>query len=75
MPDVCTLVVATTMTLQACWSENKCEMTSDYRIKVCSGRHQITCPKNEPYYECETFDGKKYTLTQDQLNSHNELPK
>jgi hypothetical protein len=61
--DVCTLIVATTMTLQACYSNNVCHPSADGTKQMCSGVHQISCGGVYwPTYECKRPDGTSYTF-------------
>lgn len=64
MVDICTLVVITTTTAQACYSENICHSSIDGTKQICSGIHQISCPGfYGPVYDCKKPDGTVYTLT------------
>ncbi|MDR3470003.1 MAG: hypothetical protein P4M07_29095 [Xanthobacteraceae bacterium] len=56
MPDVCTLVAASTMTLQACFAPAVCTPAR------CYPPVRITCegPAFSPYYDCVTEDGSHY---------------
>lgn len=67
--DVCTLVIATVVTLQACWTDNVCHQSADGTKQFCTGVQQKACPQAMPWYECKREDGSTYTLpwTADQI--------
>jgi len=56
MPDVCSLVAASTMTLQVCFAPQVCTPTH------CYPPVRITCesPSLTPYYDCVTENGTHY---------------
>ena len=61
--DVCTLIVATTMTLQACWSKDVCRPSADGTKQMCSGVHSVPCADFRwPAYECKRSDGSTYVF-------------
>ena len=69
--DVCTLIVATTMTLQMCYSKDICHASADGTKQLCSGVQAIGCPGiTLPSYECKRQDGSTYTY---QSNDFNDL--
>ncbi len=63
MPDMCQLVIATTMTLQACFTPQKCSPSADGSKTLCTGEQPIGCPMPPPAYECKRLDGSTYWWT------------
>ena len=67
--DICTLILATTTTLQMCYSDNVCHPSTDGTKSLCSGTHPIGCPGNLlPSYECKRPDGSIYYYQSKDLN-------
>lgn len=58
--DICTLVLATVVTTQACWSMPTCQ---EYNGKnFCVAGMQTACKSPDPWWECTKKNGEKYTL-------------
>lgn len=58
--DICTAIVVTTMTTQACWTENHCYPSEDGTKQICSGVRPAACPIRNPGYSCKRADGTEY---------------
>jgi hypothetical protein len=61
--DICTLVTATMMTMQACYSENMCHPSMDGTKQICTGHQPISCGIAGVAYECRRPDGITYVFT------------
>jgi len=57
--DICTLIIATVMTTQACFSKPTCEPPADGR-QLCLPALPAPCPKPLDQYQCIRPDGSKY---------------
>lgn len=58
--DICTLVVASTMTLLGCIVPNVCHERDN--VQYCQPDYSKSCPSNvsEPYWSCQRPDGLIY---------------
>ena len=63
--DICTIIFATTMTLQACYSKDICHPSADGTKQMCSGVFSIPCDVRSkwPTYDCKRPDGSTYLFT------------
>ena len=61
--DVCTLVIASSMTLRACFAAPVC--TEIAGVKYCSGNAPISCPTPPFFYSCVKETGETYYRSQD----------
>lgn len=60
MPDICTLVVASFVTTQACWVSNPCQ---EYGGRYfCTPPQATSCSQPLPHYDCKRDDGTTYQL-------------
>ena len=57
--DICTLIVATTTTLQMCYSPT-CSPSADGTKNLCYDMHQCGGAIQWPSYECRRPDGSVY---------------
>lgn len=64
MPDICTLIVITTINTLGCASGPTCRMSEDGTKKYCMPMAVITCSMPDPVYECKKEDGTTYTVKQ-----------
>lgn len=69
--DVCTLIVRTIITLQACVGPETCTEYPDANLKICIPAGPISCPMPEQQYVCRRPDGTEYIRNRSDLN----LPK
>lgn len=65
--DICTLVIVTSMTTQACYSKVTCVDDAEHNRRICSGGFPNACPMPEPFYECKRVDGTTYMLKQSEV--------
>jgi hypothetical protein len=65
MPDICTLILVTTSTLQMCYSKPLCDKIVDNKV-LCDGIHAVPCGSDQPpAYECKRADGTTYIWQDD----------
>jgi hypothetical protein len=60
MPDICTMIIATTMTTQACIAPVVCQDFNGRQF--CTGGTAVGCKMPDPWWECRRDDGALYTL-------------
>ena len=67
--DICTAIAITTMTLQACYTDNVCHPSTDGSKQICTGRQFISCGGlSPPAYECRRPDGSIYIFVDKTLS-------
>lgn len=69
--DVCTLIVRTISTLQACFAPERCATYPEANVKVCVPSSAMPCAEPELQYECRSPDGTVRIRNRSDLN----LPK
>ena len=57
--DICTLIVVTTMTTQACFTPQRCE-TANGKEYCTASNNPAPCANPPLYYDCVTPDGEHY---------------
>ena len=60
-PDICTLIVATVTTTQACMLPAHCDDPRDGKV-FCVPDTVAVCPAPQPYFDCVQPDGFHYTV-------------
>jgi hypothetical protein len=59
--DICTLIVASTVTMQLCGTDNVCKPSTDGTKQMCTGVRPKPCVTFAgPSYECKRPDGTSY---------------
>ena len=69
--DICTLIIATTITTQMCYSP-QCQPSADGTKQLCFDLHQCGGAVNWPAYDCKRPDGTTY-IFEDKLGAQGGL--
>lgn len=66
--DTCSLIVATIVTTQACFTTPTCRTSEDGKRQLCSAIAPTACPLPPPHYECVKADGSRYAVPADKAD-------